>query len=294
MTDVRRMRVAIALGMLTIGACTQATLNKASEEQAIREAGLEWQRAIAAKDVDRILAVHAPDVTIMAGGAPLASGIAAVRPGYAMMVGLPGYQVSWTPTRIDVASPTVATETGTYVESYDGPNGKINDRGNYTTIWHKINGKWLVATDAIVSSMPPAAAGSVATDVMDMSDAQMLASANVAWADFRPPGFDPGVKLAVLHGDPSKKGDYTLRLQFPDGYKFPVHWHPGGEHLTVLSGTFLLGMGSSNDWNAVRSYGPGDFVYAPARNPHYGGARGTTVVQLHGDGPFQLILGAPK
>ncbi|MDQ6691084.1 MAG: hypothetical protein M3Z18_11300 [Gemmatimonadota bacterium] len=39
---------------------------------------------------------------------------------------------------------------------------------------------------------------------------------------------------------------------------------------------------------------PGDFIYVPARHPHYGGARQETVIQLHGEGPFQLFLGSPK
>ena len=107
------------------------------------------------------------------------------------------------------------------------------------------------------------------------------------------PGFDPGSKIAVLHGNPAGKGDYTLRLQFPDGYRFPVHWHPGGEHLTVLSGTFLLGMGNTADPTALHTYGPGDFLYIPARHAHFGGATGTTIIQLHGEGPFEIKLGAP-
>jgi ketosteroid isomerase-like protein len=60
----------------------------------------------------------------------------------------------WTPSRIDVASPTVATEYGTYTDSYDTPTGKVSDAGSYVTIWHKVNGKWRVALDAPVSSMP--------------------------------------------------------------------------------------------------------------------------------------------
>jgi ribosomal protein L16 Arg81 hydroxylase len=57
----------------------------------------------------------------------------------------------------------------------------------------------------------------------------------------------------------------------------------------------MLGMGSSGDWSAVRTYAPGDFIYIPARHSHYGGAgREVTVIQLHGEGPFQLFLGSPK
>lgn len=34
-----------------------------------------------------------------------------------------------------------------------GP-GNVNDAGNYTNIWHKINGQWRVALHALVSSKP--------------------------------------------------------------------------------------------------------------------------------------------
>ncbi len=97
----------------------------------------------------------------------------------------------------------------------------------------------------------------------------------------------------MIHGDPGGTGDYTLRLQFPDGYEFPPHWHPMGEHITVLSGVFRLGMGGTANAAAIREYQPGDFLYAPGRMPHFGGARGATVIQLHGNGPFSINLGSP-
>ena len=121
----------------------------------------------------------------------------------------------------------------------------------------------------------------------------MIPNSSLTWVDWQPAGFAPGAKLAVFHGDPSKSGDYVIRLRFPDGYRFPVHYHPGSEHLTVLSGTFFLGMGSSGDWSQVKTYGPGDFIFAPALHPHYGGSQGVTEIQLHGQGPFGLILGSP-
>jgi uncharacterized protein (TIGR02246 family) len=294
MRKTRRMQLAIVLGVLTGVACAPATVNRASEEQTIRALGADWQRAIAARDVDKIVSLHAPNAVVMNSNSPSATGSSAIRSAYAGLVGLPGSSLTWTPTTIDVASPTVATEIGTYTLAYDGPQGRVTDGGNYTTIWHKIDGQWRVATDATVSSTPfPTAAASSAP--MDLADMQLLAASGLAWSDFASPGFDPGTKIAVLHGDPGKKGDYTLRLKFPAGYKFPVHWHPGGEHLTVVSGTFMLGMGNSADWNTVRTYAPGDFIYLPGRHPHYGGAgRDVTVIQLHGEGPFQLFLGSPK
>ena len=64
------------------------------------------------------------------------------------MTKIPGMALHWTPTKIVVANPTVATEYGTYAESYDTPQGKASDGGNYVVIWNKINGKWRVALDA--------------------------------------------------------------------------------------------------------------------------------------------------
>ncbi|HEU4747504.1 MAG TPA: cupin domain-containing protein, partial [Gemmatimonadaceae bacterium] len=107
------------------------------------------------------------------------------------------------------------------------------------------------------------------------------------------PGFPAGAKRAVLHGNPAGTGDYVLRLQFPDGFQVPVHWHAKAEHVTVLSGTFNIGMGGNPDPSLLRTYNVGDFAYLPPRSPHFATARGVTTVQLHGIGPFQLNLGTP-
>ena len=38
-----------------------------------------------------------------------------------------------------------------------------------------------------------------------------------------------------------------MRLWLPDGFKVAPHWHPKVEHITVISGTFNLGMGEKFD-----------------------------------------------
>ncbi len=291
MKALRRMRHAITLGVLTLGACAPAMVNQASEEQTIRGLENDWQRAIATRDVEKIVSIHAPDAVVMMSNSPMASGSAGIRSAYNGLVNTPGVSLTWVPTKIDVVSPSVATDIGAYTLAYDGPQGRVTDHGNYTTVWHKIHGQWRVAIDAPASTTPFPIAGPSSAE---MGDVQMLAGSGLTWEDYSVPGFDPGAKIAVLHGNPAAKGDYTLRLQFPDGYKVPLHWHPVGEHLTVLSGTFMLGIGNTADWNAVRTYAPGDFIYIPARQPHYARARGVTVVQLHGQGPFQRFLGSPK
>jgi uncharacterized protein (TIGR02246 family) len=294
MRELHRMRFTIMLGALTLGACATAMVNQASEEQAIRSRATEYQSAFNARDVDRLMGLHTPDAVLMVSNAPLATGTAAIRRSFAEFL-TPGTSLSFTPTRIDVVSPTVATDYGTYTLSFDTPQGRVTDRGNYTTVWHKIDGQWRIAIDAPVSTTPMPMPGAAAAS-MDMGDTQLVAASGLSWGDFTPPGFDPGMKLAVIRGDPSKTGPYTVRLQFPAGYRFPVHWHPGAENLTVVSGTFQLAMGNTADWSSLRSYAPGDYIYIPPRHAHFGGssAQGPSVIQLHGQGPFQVMLGAPK
>jgi len=103
-----------------------------------------------------------------------------------------------------------------------------------------------------------------------------------------PAVFAPGAKFAVLQGDPGKTGVYAVRLDLPDGYKIAPHYHPTDEHITVISGTFLVGMGDSIDVAKSAAVPAGGFVTAPATMHHYAVARGRTVVQVHGIGPFAL------
>ena len=129
---------------------------------------------------------------------------------------------------------------------------------------------------------------------MEPGPHKIVTSDAVTYDPLDVPGFDPGLELAVLHGDPmGGSGDYAVRLKFPDGYRFPAHYHPRAENMTVLSGTLLLATGETEDYEAVKTYTPGTFMHIPPEDPHYGGATGETVVQLHGEAPFEIILVEP-
>lgn len=123
---------------------------------------------------------------------------------------------------------------------------------------------------------------------MEEPEVLIISSGAIEYAPIELPGFDSGMQIAVLSGDPAGDGPYVIRLTFPDGYRFPPHWHPMTENLTVLEGTFLLAMGESADESAIVEYSPGDYLYIPAEHPHYGGAEGYTEIQLHGMGPFDI------
>ena len=98
-----------------------------------------------------------------------------------------------------------------------------------------------------------------------------------------------GAQLAVLEGNPSEKGAVVVRLKMPANYKIPAHWHSMDERVTVLSGTFNVGMGDKLSTAASQPLTPGGFVSLPAKMHHYAWTSAPTVVQLNLEGPFDLF-----
>jgi hypothetical protein len=99
----------------------------------------------------------------------------------------------------------------------------------------------------------------------------------------------PGAQLAVLEGNPGGSGgDYTVRFKMPDGYRIAPHWHPYRENVTVMSGTFKVGMGDHFDESKMGVFPAGSFAYLDPDMHHYAMASGEVVVQVHGQAPFQF------
>jgi quercetin dioxygenase-like cupin family protein len=103
-----------------------------------------------------------------------------------------------------------------------------------------------------------------------------------------PPGLPAGAKVALLAGDPGKAGPYVIRAQLPDGYKVPPHWHPEDENVTVIKGTLMVGAGDTLRVDASEALPPGSFVRMPKGMRHFAWAKGDTVIQVHGTGPFEI------
>lgn len=111
-----------------------------------------------------------------------------------------------------------------------------------------------------------------------------------------PDALPPGAEMAVLQGDPSVAGAlFTIRLRLPDGYVLPPHWHPTDEHVTVIKGTFRVGLGDTFDRKAfLPALRAGGFISAPANANHFAQAKGRTIVQVHAVGPFAITYVHPE
>jgi hypothetical protein len=79
----------------------------------------------------------------------------------------------------------------------------------------------------------------------------------------------------------------------PAGFKIAPHWHPADEHVTVLSGTFSVGMGEKFDRTVMKDLPAGGYGLLPAEMRHFAMAKTAAAIQVHGTGPFALTYVNP-
>ena len=108
-----------------------------------------------------------------------------------------------------------------------------------------------------------------------------------------PAVFPKGARMAVERGDPSKSGEFVVRLSMPANYRIPPHFHPTAEHVQIHSGTFLVGMGDVLDAAKARTMTRGDSGTIPAEMHHFALAKSATVLSITAQGPFAMTYVNP-
>jgi quercetin dioxygenase-like cupin family protein len=103
-----------------------------------------------------------------------------------------------------------------------------------------------------------------------------------------PPVLPPGALIAVVSGDPTAPGEFTLLVSMPNGYRIPPHFHPSYEHVEVREGTLLVGVGDVLDSKRTRALTAGDSATAPAGVHHFSIAQGRTVLSATFRGPYTI------
>jgi quercetin dioxygenase-like cupin family protein len=112
-------------------------------------------------------------------------------------------------------------------------------------------------------------------------------SEDVDWKAF--PAFPPSVRLAVIVGQPSEPGPYTIRVKAPRGVKLMPHKHPEDRVYTVISGVFYIGLGEEFDASKPEAYPPGAVIILPGNTSHFHWAKsGEYVTQVTAIGPLGL------
>ena len=137
------------------------------------------------------------------------------------------------------------------------------------------------------------ALATLALPVAAADDHKIFGPNEVMWSP-GPPSLPKGAEFAVLYGDPSKDGLFAMRLKLPKGYQSPPHSHPKPEVVTVISGTFRMGMGQAVDPSEATPLPAGGLFAFPPGMSHYASTDEDTVVQLNSTGPWSVIYVNPK
>ena len=124
------------------------------------------------------------------------------------------------------------------------------------------------------------------------ADHIMVMPNDIKWGD-APPSLPPGAKAAVIEGDPKAAGLFTMRIKLPANYMIMPHSHPADEHVTVIKGSFYMGIGEKFDENAAKKIPTGGFAVMNTGTRHYAFTKKECIIQLHGMGPWGIIYVNP-
>jgi quercetin dioxygenase-like cupin family protein len=109
-----------------------------------------------------------------------------------------------------------------------------------------------------------------------------------------PPSLPSGAQMAVVSGDPGKKGRFTIQLKMPADYAVPPHSHPTSETVKVLSGKLHYAMTDKMDMAKAKTLTAGHSVTMTAKTHHWVHAPAAATIQVSGMGPFQITYVDPK
>ena len=85
-------------------------------------------------------------------------------------------------------------------------------------------------------------------------------------------------------GDMDKPGEpFVIRIHHDAGYVVLPHTHPEDENITVLTGSWALGMGSRVNMSELERMEQGALGFVPKKMAHFGYAKVETMLQVPRD-----------
>lgn len=150
------------------------------------------------------------------------------------------------------------------------------------------NLKVITVSIALIASVIVATPALSAEPAMDTMKGHIsIIPSEIKWSDA--PSIGPGAKIAVLEGDPKQAAPFTMRLKLPPNFKIATHTHPADERVTVLSGTFHLGIGDKPDSAKAVAYPVGGLTVIPSGVSMFAFTTDEeAVLQVNGVGPWGI------
>lgn len=135
----RNLGLLAAAGVFGIGLAFAQTSSRGADEQAIRKLDKEWSEATQSKDAGKMAAYYDADGSAFPFNAPIATGKEQIQKVWAGLMALPGFSLSFGPTKIEVAkSGEMAYDVGTFELKFNDANGNpTTEIGKYVVVWKK-------------------------------------------------------------------------------------------------------------------------------------------------------------
>ncbi len=124
--------------------------NPNPDEQAIRKLDKDWSAAAQSKDVAKTISFYADDASALPFNAPIASGKDQIRELWTHLTSMPGFSLTFAPTKIEVAkSGDLAYDVGTFeLKANDAQGNATTQIGKYVVVWKKQSDKqWKAILD---------------------------------------------------------------------------------------------------------------------------------------------------
>lgn len=149
---MKTMMTILSIGVLLFAATASLAQksNPNPDERAIRQLDKDWSAAAQSKDVDKTVSFYADDASAFPFNAPIATGKEQIRQVWAHLTSLPGFSLTFSPTKIEVAkSSDLAYDIGTFELKANDPQGNATTTvGKYVVVWKKQPDKqWKAVAD---------------------------------------------------------------------------------------------------------------------------------------------------
>ena len=157
---------AFALAVILAG-CKQAPPPPApdthdADVKAIRDCETGWNTAVAAKDLDKLMAYYADDASALYPDIPVLTGISAIRDAYKKDFADKNYSESAVTDKMEIAkSGDLAYTQGSFTYTFTDPKTKkvLTEKSKYVTVYKKqADGRWKAVADIGNEDAPPAPA----------------------------------------------------------------------------------------------------------------------------------------
>jgi ketosteroid isomerase-like protein len=236
----------VAIFLLTSCSTPPARDTRPADEETIRKLDADWVKAAQSKQVDAWVAFYSDDAAVLPPNESVANGRDQIKKSVSGLLGLPGLEISWRPTRVEAARASdLAYLYGTYEVSFDESPGKRTiDRGKIVEIWKKqADGNWKCVVDTWNSDLPTAPATPVSEKTAPSSATSVAPTRSTSHSRDPEPRPSSAQSNLIVNGSfeapPVKQGEYVLE---PTGSTFPgwtVVGAPGD--VAPISGAFAYG-----------------------------------------------------